>query len=121
MNISEWESICEFVVNEIAKHVQKFTTPISLSHEHGRGEGWGTGNYFKFCDHPFLLTNQHILQHENGLTLAHLPGPTDDYVALNSTRKTWPHWHRKADFDAVWPQSRTTGYISSRSELLPKR
>lgn len=89
MDIGEWESICEFVVNEMAKHVPKFTTPISLSHEHGRGEGWGTGNYFKFCDHPFLLTNQHVLQHEKGSTLAHLPGPTDDYVALNGTRKTW--------------------------------
>ncbi len=68
----------------MTRHVSKFVTPISRSLEFGKGSAWGTGSYCELFGTPFLLTNEHVATVGPGWTLGHLPGPTDEYIQLDS-------------------------------------
>ncbi len=62
--------------------VSPLITPITLSRTEGRGEALGTGNYIWINGAAYLLTNEHVITDGVGGHLGHLPGPTDDYVAM---------------------------------------
>lgn len=87
-----WSAICGKVCDEMAVHVHRFVTPISLSFGAGRGQALGTGAYLALGQVPYLLTNEHVVTEGEYGELAHLPGPTDDYIRCPSGRKTegWP-------------------------------
>lgn len=83
MTSAEWSERCASVKDAMREWAKRFVTPISMSTEHGHGVSWGTGTYLDISGRRLLLTNNHVVaQVPNGGRLAHLPGPTDDYVAL---------------------------------------
>lgn len=92
MEQKQWNEICRSVTDEMAKYVSKVVTPISLSDDLVRGQALATGNYMKFRGVPYLLTNEHVVDQAAGQHLAHLPGPTDDYILCNNPIQTidWP-------------------------------
>lgn len=70
--------------------VKRFVTPISMSVERSHGVSWGTGTYLEIPGRHILLTNNHVVADvPAGGRLAHLPGPTDDYMAICDL------WHRE--------------------------
>jgi len=66
----------------MVEYVKNLVTPIALSRTEGRGEALGTGNYIGINGAAYLLTNEHVIAEGVGGHLGHLPGPTDDYVAM---------------------------------------
>lgn len=83
MSVAEWSTHCARVKDAMREWVKRFVTPISMSAEYGHGVSWGTGTYLKIADRHLLLTNNHVIADvPEGGCLAHLPGPTDDYVAV---------------------------------------
>jgi Protein of unknown function (DUF2934) len=87
-----WDQTCFYVRDEMAKYVSRLVTPISLSDSPDRGSSCATGNYLTLRDVPYLLTNEHVVGEAVGYDLAHLPGPTDDYVLCNNAwlAAAWP-------------------------------
>jgi hypothetical protein len=79
-----WDQTCFYVRDEMAKYVSRLVTPLSLSDSPDRGSSCATGNYLTLRDVPYLLTNEHVVGEAVGYDLAHLPGPTDDYVLCNN-------------------------------------
>ncbi|SDD22229.1 hypothetical protein SAMN04488509_101793 [Aquimonas voraii] len=102
----DWPASCAMVKDAMRDLVMRFVTPISMSLEHGHGVSWATGNYLEVSGSRILLTNQHVVDDvPTGGVLAHLPGPTDDYVAV-----TQPWCRRSYPVDAacaptLYPQS----------------
>jgi hypothetical protein len=92
MDKAQWDALCAAVRDEMAEYVCPFVTPISQSDDLLRGVAWGTGNYLSLRGVPCLLTNEHVVADAVGSHLAHLPGPTDDYVLCNTPIFTdrWP-------------------------------
>lgn len=92
MNEQQWRTICAAVRDEMAAHVWPTVTPISLSHDFTHGWAHGTGNYLNLRGAPYLLTNEHVVAQAVGFHIAHLPGPTDNYVLCNTPTLTdpWP-------------------------------
>ena len=91
MTVAEWSQHCAKVKDAMRDWVKRFVTPISMSVEHGHGASWGTGTYLEISGKHVLLTNNHVVAEvPDGGRLAHLPGPTDDYVAIGST------WYRSS-------------------------
>lgn len=83
MTTKEWHQHCDRVKSEISQYIHQFITPISMSPTPGHGVAWGTGNYIRSGDSTYLLTNKHVIADTPaGARLAHIPGPSDDYVAL---------------------------------------
>jgi hypothetical protein len=74
----------------MATHVFPFTTPISHTTDGLTGTACGTGNYVEWNGNSFLLTNAHVAAHAQNGQLAHLPGPTDDYVGCDNDFIAWP-------------------------------
>lgn len=87
-----WDELCAAVRDEMAARVWPLVTPISLSEDLHHGWAHGTGNYLNIRGAPYLLTNEHVVAQAVGLHLAHLPGPTDDYVLCNTPvlADPWP-------------------------------
>lgn len=83
MSVAEWSEHCARVKDAMRNWVTRFVTPISMSVEHGHGVSWGTGTYLEISGKHVLLTNDHVVAEvpAHG-RLAHLPGPTNDYVAI---------------------------------------
>lgn len=92
MNESQWNIICATVRDEMAALVWPTVTPISLSHDLTHGWAHGTGNYLQLRGAPYLLTNEHVVAQAQGFHIAHLPGPTDNYVLCNTPilADPWP-------------------------------
>lgn len=83
MTVAEWSEHCAKVKDAMRDWVKRFVTPISMSAEHGHGVSWGTGTYLEISGKHHVLTNNHVVADvPAGGRLAHLPGPTDDYVAI---------------------------------------
>ncbi len=83
MTTEEWSERCASVKDAMREWAKRFATPISLSEEYGHGVSWGTGTYLDISGKHVLLTNNHVVADvPAGGRLAHLPGPTDDYVAI---------------------------------------
>jgi hypothetical protein len=91
MNQAEWDAIGDATRDSMAEYVFGYTTPISRSEDLLHGWGWGTGNYLELNGAPYLLTNEHVAVKAIDEYIAHLPGPTDDYVLCNSSFEAWPH------------------------------
>lgn len=93
MTPAEWEACCAQVKDAMRDWVLRFVTPISMSAAAGHGVSWGTGTYLEVADQHVLLTNNHVVSEvPEGGRLAHLPGPTDDFIAVgdNWTRRPLP-------------------------------
>jgi hypothetical protein len=92
VNRDEWERVSCQVRDQMAKHVWPTVTSISQTDDGSRGASWGTGNYVWLRDAPYLLTNAHVVEDAVGSHLAHLPGPTDDYVGCYNAflADPWP-------------------------------
>jgi hypothetical protein len=89
----EWSERCASVKDAMREWVKHYVTPISMSVEHGHGVSWGTGTYLDISGKHILLTNNHVVTGlPNDARLAHLPDPTDDYVAICSrwSREPYP-------------------------------
>ncbi len=82
MTPADWDRTCMEVRDAMAKYLWPFVTPISRSETEGRGQAWGTGNYVQFRGAPYLLTAGHVIYEAEGAHMGHLPGPTNEYVAL---------------------------------------
>jgi hypothetical protein len=76
----------------MAEYVSRVVTPISVSDSPDYGTAHATGNYLTLRGLPYLQTNEHVIEEALGCDLAHLPGPTDDYVLCNQEwlTVTWP-------------------------------
>lgn len=87
-----WNSICCAVRDEVAEYAYRAATPLSLSEDLEHASALGTGNYVKFGSTSYLLTNEHVASKVPEAHLAHLPGPSDDYVACNNPIQAvgWP-------------------------------
>jgi len=92
MTGGEWESLCSFVRDEMSAYVSTVVTPLSASQDFQRGQALGTGNYVSLRGRPYLLTNEHVVREALGFHIAHLPGPTDDYILCNRPflAERWP-------------------------------
>src|SRR5713101_1375719 len=90
--LSTWDQLCFYVRDEMAKYASSFVTPISLSDSPDSGAAHATANYLSLRNSLYLLTNEHVIYDALGCDLAHLPGPTDDYVLCNNAwlAVTWP-------------------------------
>ncbi len=71
------------VRNQMASFVEQVVTPISVSSDKTSGKALGTGNYIGINDAVYLLTNHHVITAGEGNHLGHLPGPSDDYIAMS--------------------------------------
>lgn len=91
MNQEEWESINANVKNQMAEHAAQFFTPISMSEQPGSGVAWGSGGYLKISGGTYLVTASHVFTDlpENA-TLAHLPTPEGDYIAITEPPELAP-------------------------------
>lgn len=82
------------VTNAMRTHVAAVAARISLSREEGYGEAWGTGTYVLGKLGTALVSNKHVLVDDIPAfaRLAHLPGPTDDYVEIRGATVSvpWP-------------------------------
>jgi hypothetical protein len=85
-------SLCVEVRDQMADHVFRFVTPISRSDDLIHGFAWATGNYVRLNSSAYLLTNEPVIRKAIGFHLAHLPGPTDDYIGCADAILTagWP-------------------------------
>jgi hypothetical protein len=93
MKIAEWSKHCARVKDAMRDWANRYVTPISMSAEFGHGVSWGTGTYLDISGKHILLTNNHVVvEVPIGGCLAHLPGPTDDYVVIGSqwSQKPYP-------------------------------
>ena len=93
MTREEWERFCSHVKDTIAEYVKPFSTPISMSEEHGSGVAWATGSYVQGARGIQLLTAEHVCtQVPDGGRLAYLPSPGKNYVAVVSAPELapWP-------------------------------
>jgi len=113
----------------MARHVWPSVTCISQTTDGSRGTSWATGNYVCLRHAPYLLTNAHVVEEAVGSHLAHLPGPTDDYVGCYNAflADPWPvdmalmrlggEWSR-ANRTAIPASSLAHQYEPARHELL---
>ena len=90
MTKEEWHRICCYVRDQMTTHVWPSVTSISESPDGSRAMVWGTGNYVVLRQAIYLLTADHVVGCAVGSHLAHLPGPTDDYVACYNAFLTGP-------------------------------
>ena len=93
MTSAEWSERCASVKDAMRDWAKRFVTPISMSTERGHGVSWGTGTYLDISGKHLLLTNNHVVADvPSGGHLAHLPGPTDDYISIGGqwSQKTYP-------------------------------
>jgi hypothetical protein len=129
MNKDDWQGVCCRVRDCMAKHVWPSVTSISQTTDGSRGASWGTGNYIYLRGAPYLLTNAHVVEDAVGSHLAHLPGPTDDYVGCYNAflADPWPvdmaimklgaEWNR-ANRTAVPTSALADKYEPAKGELL---
>ncbi len=89
----KWEEMCSAVRDEMGAYAYRFATPLSLTEDLQFGQALGTGNYIELNQATYLMTNDHVVTEALGGHLAHLPGPTDDYVGCgNPIMGTgWPY------------------------------
>lgn len=88
MTTEEWDAICRFVSNEMANHVPKFATPISMTEEPGSGVAWGSGGYLDNDGDTWLITASHVFTDApKDSRLAHLPFPDNEYIAITNQPK----------------------------------
>jgi hypothetical protein len=88
----QWDIFSTGVRDQMAAHVAPYSTPIAYSEPGtGRANIQGTGSYFAFLGRAYVLTNAHVAQ-PGAAYLAHLLGPTDDYVGFTRQWKLerWP-------------------------------
>ncbi len=114
MTPAEWEACCAQVKDAMRDWVLRFVTPISMSAAAGHGVSWGTGTYLEVADQHVLLTNNHVVSEvPEGGRLAHLPGPTDDFIAVgdNWTRRPLP-------IDAAFIGIRPVGLTGMKNPYL---
>jgi hypothetical protein len=105
----EWPSFTGAIRDAMARYVYPYTTPIAYAPP-GTTEArsHGTGNYVSLDGATYLLTNEHVAA-KGTEGLAHLPGPTDDYIALLGAWQcaTFP-------VDAGWLRLHSAGSVAAR-------
>ena len=114
--LSTWDDICFYVRDEMARYVSRFVTPISLANSSDYGTAHATGNYLSLRSSTYLQTNEHVVRGAMGCDLAHLPGPTDDYVLCNQEWHTVP-WPT----DLAWMKLRAVPAGPSRDSVPASR
>ena len=72
------------VRDRMAHFVTPSVTPISAVTGIGSGEALGTGNYLLIGGVPHIVTANHVVVQAAGRTMAHMGGPTDDFIAIRS-------------------------------------
>ena len=74
-----WQAHCLNINKEMADHVQRYITPISLEIDSDGGELIGTGNYIRLGNAVYILTNEHVARAMSAGSLAHLPVPQENF------------------------------------------
>lgn len=80
INQATFDDLCKDVLDRMKDFVKDFVTPISKASDENHGIAWGTGNYVLLKNKAYLMINTHVYQGADNALLAHLPGPTNDYV-----------------------------------------
>jgi hypothetical protein len=86
----EWDSYAAHVTQEMKP--RPFVTPISKTIDAVTGEPWGTGNYIRLGQEPYLLTNEHVAEALKTHALAHQFGDCEKVFRATNPFKVvpWP-------------------------------
>jgi hypothetical protein len=76
----------EHVSGEMARHVDRFITPISQPEDDDRGRPVGSGTYLQINGFVYLITNEHVARWMMESGIAHLPRRDDKYRRLSPIR-----------------------------------
>ena len=72
----------EHILSEMARHVDRFITPISQPEDEDRGRPVGSGTYLQINGCSYLVTNEHVARWMLDSGIAHLPRRGDYYRRL---------------------------------------
>ena len=88
----EWDSYVACVTQEMKEFTKPFVTPISKTIDKVTGEAWGTGNYIKLGQAPYLLTNEHVAEALKTHALGHQFRECETVFRATNPFKvfTWP-------------------------------